>query len=97
MVNEQPGLQGDYNEDGVRGRGDYTVWRDALTAGATELLNDPTPGVVDETDFAYWREHFGDIAGAGSNTAVADLAGEINIDLLSFTPSRQCHVHDPYR
>ena len=54
------GLAGDYNGNDQIDAADYTAWRDAMTAGATDLLNDPTPGTVDETDFAYWREHFGD-------------------------------------
>jgi hypothetical protein len=54
-------LLGDYNENGVVDAADYTVWRDTLTAGGTELPNDPTPGTVDESDFLYWRSHFGEI------------------------------------
>jgi hypothetical protein len=68
------GLAGDYNGNGVVDAADYTAWRDALTAGATVLLNDPTPGTVDETDFDYWRAHFGETAGSG---AVADSAAAV--------------------
>ena len=60
------GLPGDYNNNGMIDAADYTAWRDALTAGATNLTNDPTPGVVDETDFDYWRAHFGETLGSGS-------------------------------
>jgi len=59
-------LPGDYNGNGIVDPADYTVWRDAVTAGSTSLTNDPTPGVVDETDFDYWRAHFGEVAGAGA-------------------------------
>ncbi len=51
---------GDYNEDGVIDAADYTVWRDVLAAGGTELPNDPTPGTVDESDYVYWKAHFGE-------------------------------------
>jgi hypothetical protein len=59
-------LPGDYNDNGTIDAADYTVWRDAMAAGATELLNDRTPGVVDETDFDYWRAHFGETLGSGA-------------------------------
>ena len=45
---------GDYSQNGRLDAADYTVWRDAMTAG-TSLPNDPTPGVVNESDFEYWR------------------------------------------
>ncbi len=60
------GLYGDYNDDGVIDAADYTVWRDVMTAGGTELTNDSTPGTVDESDFAYWKAHYGETAGAGA-------------------------------
>jgi len=60
------GLPGDYNGDGSINAADYTVWRDALTAAESVLLNDPTPGTVDESDFFYWRAHFGESFGGGA-------------------------------
>jgi len=62
---------GDYNGNGKIDAADYTVWRDALTAGATELTNDPTPGTVDESDFLYWRDHFGETLGASGTAATS--------------------------
>ena len=59
-------LLGDYNGNDEIDAADYTVWRDTMTAGGTVLANDPTPGVVDESDFVYWREHFGEVLGSGS-------------------------------
>jgi T5SS/PEP-CTERM-associated repeat protein len=62
------GLDGDYNNNGEVDAADYTVWRDALNSGSGFLLNDHTPGIVDESDFLYWRAHYGEIAlfGAGA-------------------------------
>ena len=75
------GLAGDYNNDGIVDAADYTVWRNALTAGATELLNDSTPGTVDESDFSYWRAHFGQSLGSGAgadeNAAVPEPASAL--------------------
>jgi PEP-CTERM motif len=68
------GLLGDYNEDDVIDAADYAVWRDALTAGATMLANDPTPGVVNESDFTYWRNHYGETAGGGSGSGSLSAA-----------------------
>jgi hypothetical protein len=64
-------LLGDYNENDTIDAADYTVWRDALTAGATSLANDPTPGTVDESDFVYWRDHYGGSQGSGAGSAAA--------------------------
>ena len=64
-------LFGDYNGNDTIDAADYTTWRDAVTAGATSLTNDPTPGTVDESDFAYWRDHFGETLGGGSGAGSA--------------------------
>jgi len=58
---------GDYNGDGILNAADYTVWRDAMAQG-TSLLNDPTPGTVDESDYTYWA------ANVGTLTAQASVA-----------------------
>lgn len=59
-------LFGDYNGNDIIDAADYTVWRDAMTAGGTELPNDSTPGTVDESDYLYWRDHFGETLGSGA-------------------------------
>ena len=61
-----PTLLGDYNGNGIVDAADYTAWRDAISIGGVYLLNDSTPGTVDESDFVYWRQHFGDTANAGT-------------------------------
>ncbi len=72
-VTDFGGLDGDYNDDGTIDAADYTVWRDAMSAGATELTNDPTPGTVDETDYDYWKAHYGESAGAGAALGAATV------------------------
>jgi phospholipase/lecithinase/hemolysin len=67
-------LAGDYNGNDVIDAADYTAWRDAWTAGSTSLLNDPTPGTVDESDFVYWRDHFGEVLGSGAGDVEAAAA-----------------------
>ena len=59
-------LYGDYNDDGTIDAADYTTWRDVVTAGGSTLTNDPTPGTVDESDFDYWKAHYGESAGSGA-------------------------------
>ena len=62
-----PFVPGDYNGDGTVDAADYSVWRDAMAAGANSLLNeDASPGIVDEADYAVWRTHFGETAGSGT-------------------------------
>lgn len=63
------GLLGDYNGNDQIDAADYSAWRDTFEAAGTELLNDPTPGVVDESDFEYWRAHFGEFANSGASSS----------------------------
>lgn len=66
-----PVLYGDYNGNGEVDAADYVVWRDAMAAGVTWLLNDDSPGSVTDADFSYWRAHFGDTLGSGAGAAAA--------------------------
>lgn len=77
-----PVLLGDYNGDNVIDAADYSVWRDALTAGSTTLANDPTPGVVDESDFLSWRDHFGESLGSGAGAGQAAVPEPSAVVLL---------------
>jgi len=43
----------------------------ATMPGGTTLSNDPTPGTVDESEFKYWRNNFGDVFGSGEGVASA--------------------------
>jgi len=70
------GLPGDYNGNGQIDAADYTMWRDAMTAASTSLLNDPTPGVVDQSDLTYWREHFGETLGGGAGVLAGGAVPE---------------------
>jgi len=76
------GLLGDYNGNDEIDAADYTAWRDALTAGATTLANDPTPGTVDESDFLYWRDHFGEALGSGAGSGAAAVPESASLALL---------------
>jgi hypothetical protein len=66
----EPILAGDYNDNGIVDAADYTAWRDALAAAAS-LANDLTPSTVDESDFAYWRDHFGESMNSGAGTGAS--------------------------
>lgn len=76
-------VPGDYNGNGVVDAADYVAWRDTMGAGGDTLLNDPTPGTVDETDFDFWRENF------GSTLAVGDGGASWfdDVSLVQLTPS----------
>jgi hypothetical protein len=70
-----PGVNGDYNNNGVVDAGDYVVWRKRLNQNVT-LPNDTTPGTVTAADFAVWRANFGKVAsGSGSGSLIA--GGEV--------------------
>jgi len=88
------GLDGDYNNDGEINAADYSVWRDALTAGSSSLINDPTPGTVDESDFLYWRAHFGETApfGAGSGAGtVPEPTSQVLMLLGILVTAKSCN------
>jgi len=61
-------LPGDYNDNNVVDAADYTRWRDTLGTNIV-LPNDPTPGSVDESDYLWWKNNFGETGGAGSLAA----------------------------
>lgn len=58
---EGPGLEGDFNADGVVDTADYTVWRDNLGAATEDALNGngSNSGGVDVADYALWKSNFG--------------------------------------
>jgi len=91
------GLLGDYNGNGVIDAADYTAWRDALAAGATSLLNDPTPGTVDESDFTYWRAHFGETSGSGAGAAAVPepASGALGVMALAVLMLLRVRVPQP--
>lgn len=53
-----PGLEGDYNGDGVVNLADYTVWRDQLGGTSSEADGDHS-GHVDYQDYTVWKNNFG--------------------------------------
>ena len=68
------GLQGDFNNDHVVNAADYTTWRN--NKGATEgtlLSGNGNGGVVDDTDYALWKAHYGE-SSAGSGGSAAGVA-----------------------
>ncbi len=77
-----PVLLGDYSGNGIIDAADYTVWRNALVTGSTTLPNDPTPGVVDESDYDYWAQHFGQSLGAAVAGAAVAAAPEPSTSAL---------------
>lgn len=56
---ESATLPGDYNNNGVVGAADYTVWRDNVGMPDGTLVNDPNAGVIGAAQYATWRTNFG--------------------------------------
>lgn len=65
-----PGINGDYNNNGVVDAADYVVWRDKLNLSVT-IPNDSTPGTVTAADYTVWRTNFGKTT-AGSGALLGD-------------------------
>ncbi|HEX4412715.1 MAG TPA: PEP-CTERM sorting domain-containing protein [Lacipirellulaceae bacterium] len=70
-----PGLNGDYNNNGVVDAADYVVWRKNLGQSVT-LPNDTTPGTVTQADYTVWRSNFGATSGSGSGSLLGSAVPE---------------------
>jgi uncharacterized membrane protein len=68
-----PALSGDYNNNGMIDAADYVAWRDKLGQSVT-LPNDPTPGIVSQTDYDVWQRSFGTALGTFASNAAPEPA-----------------------
>ncbi|MFO0787889.1 MAG: hypothetical protein U0805_00425 [Pirellulales bacterium] len=59
----EPSLPGDYNGNSSVDAVDFVIWRQNLNR-AVAMYNDATPGTVTDSDYAVWREHFGEVLAA---------------------------------
>jgi hypothetical protein len=75
-----PGLDGDYNDNGVVDAADYVVWKKnvGLMGGATKADGDGNgDGDVTSDDYEYWRARFGNTsAGSGASALAASTVPE---------------------
>jgi hypothetical protein len=90
-------LLGDYNQNDTIDAADYTVWRDLFLVDDAILPNDPTPNVIDESDYEYWKDHSGESLnppGPGSATSVPEPAqfASALLGLASFALASQFRV-----
>lgn len=53
-----PGLDGDYNENGVVDAADYSVWLDNFGSAAGALPNDADGGTIDVDQYNTWKANF---------------------------------------
>ena len=66
-----PGLPGDFNDDGIVDAADYAVWRDNLGGDSSSLNGNGAGGAtVTSADYDLWRLSFGD----GSSAALGTVA-----------------------
>jgi hypothetical protein len=84
-----PGVQGDFNGNGVVDAADYVLWRNG-----GPLQNDPSPGLQPE-DYNFWRSRFGRTTAGGNAAAVPEPASLmlLLIGALAWGTfgMRQCH------
>ena len=70
-----PGVDGDYNGNGVVDAADYAVWRNNV--GTTNVLpNDPTGGTIGATQYNTWKANFGKTPGSGSGSGLVGAVPE---------------------
>jgi hypothetical protein len=75
------GLPGDYNGDDVVDAVDYTVWRNNLNdLDETDLNNNGNGGGVTDSDYTWWKQHYGD-----TNPGAGGLAGGTIPEPTTFT------------
>lgn len=67
------GLAGDYNNDGLVGIADYTVWRNHLGGAEGSLFNDFESGAVGIAQYSIWKSNFGATAAAVTSTNAANV------------------------
>ena len=60
-VIQPPGVDGDYNNNGVVDAGDYVLW----SKGGPLANEVDTPGTVNAADYTEWRARFGNPPGSG--------------------------------
>jgi hypothetical protein len=65
-----PGVNGDYNDNGIVDAADYVIWRKRLGQSVT-IPNDASPGMVNAADYTVWRQNFGKTAGGGAGGSLA--------------------------
>ena len=75
-IGTPPGVQGDYNGNGIVDGADYVLWR---KGGA--LQNDPTPG-TQAADYTFWRSRFGATSGSGSGLGGATVPEPTSLGMI---------------
>ncbi|HEX3599312.1 MAG TPA: PQQ-dependent sugar dehydrogenase [Lacipirellulaceae bacterium] len=93
-------LPGDYNGGGHVGPADYVVWRSMVGQTGGDLAADSSgpngvpDGVVDNYDYLFWREHFGDAATSQARAASVpepSAAGLVAVLALTLVISAKTH------
>ena len=70
-----PGLNGDYNENGVVDAADYVIWRKTLGLVNAGLPADGNGnGRIDLDDYNVWRINFGRTSGSAVGATVVTIA-----------------------
>jgi hypothetical protein len=64
-----PTPTGDYNGDLVVNAADFTVWRNTLGQSVAQLgegADGDADGMIDDGDYDFWKQRFGDVVGGGT-------------------------------
>lgn len=86
-----PGINGDYNNNGVVDAADYVLWRNGGPL-ANEVAD---PGTVSAQDYTEWRNRFGNVTGSGLGTgsSVPEPTGLLlGVMALSVAASWRCRL-----
>jgi hypothetical protein len=71
LLSVAPGLNGDYNDDGIVDAADYVMWR-KLNGTSTAIPNDSNPLPIDNDQYVTWQENFGGSGAGGTSASVPE-------------------------
>lgn len=70
VIGDAPGIEGDFNNDGIVNLADYTVWRNNLgAADESAINNNGNGGGVTSEDYTWWKSRFGNTTNPGALVA----------------------------
>jgi Glycosyl hydrolases family 16 len=87
-------VAGDFNGDGIVDAADYTTWRNNLGAvNEAGINNNGDGGGVTESDYAYWKAHFGNTSGPGAGGVAAAVPEPVTLLLACAAMLGSAFVH----
>ncbi|MCA9187214.1 MAG: hypothetical protein R3E01_11090 [Pirellulaceae bacterium] len=72
VLEDEPGLAGDYNMNGTVDAADYTVWKDSFGSTSDLAADGNGNGEIDAADYTIWKDNFGNTGAVASVASVPE-------------------------